>query len=117
MRAFECLGACDIAPMASVDGVYVGPLTPADAPALLDDIRAGRPVLPEKQLARRLVADPNANSRDFPRHPAAHTARAGAANPDIDPERASFGASMEGDRPGPTAAVEPPPEHHEEDDS
>lgn len=117
VRAFECLGACDIAPMASVDGVYVGPLTPADAPALLDDIRAGRPVLPEKQLARRLVADPNANSQDFPRHPAAHTARAGAANPDIDPERASFGASMEGDRPGPTAAVEPPPEHHEEDDS
>ena len=26
VRAFECLGACDIAPMASVDGVYVGPL-------------------------------------------------------------------------------------------
>lgn len=70
VRAFECLGACDIAPMASVDGVYVGPLTPADAPALLEDIRAGRPVLPEKQLARRLVADPNANSQEFPLHPA-----------------------------------------------
>ena len=26
VRAFECLGACEIAPMASVDGVYVGPL-------------------------------------------------------------------------------------------
>ncbi len=26
VRSFECLGACDIAPMASVDGVYVGPL-------------------------------------------------------------------------------------------
>jgi len=26
LRSFECLGACDIAPMASVDGVYVGPL-------------------------------------------------------------------------------------------
>ena len=25
VRAFECLGACDIAPMASVDGVYVRP--------------------------------------------------------------------------------------------
>ncbi len=24
VRAFECLGACDIAPMASVDGIYVG---------------------------------------------------------------------------------------------
>ena len=42
VRAFECLGACDIAPMASVDGVYVGPLTTADVPALLDDVRAGR---------------------------------------------------------------------------
>ena len=26
--SFECLGACDIAPMASVDGEYVGPLDP-----------------------------------------------------------------------------------------
>ncbi|HXN37256.1 MAG TPA: NAD(P)H-dependent oxidoreductase subunit E [Solirubrobacteraceae bacterium] len=70
VRAFECLGACDIAPMASVDGVYVGPLTPADVPQLLNDIRAGRPVLPDKQLARRLAADPQANSREFPLHPA-----------------------------------------------
>jgi NADH-quinone oxidoreductase subunit E len=68
VRSFECLGACDIAPMASVDGVYVGPLEPADVPRLLDDARAGRPVLPEKQLATRLVADPRANSREFPRH-------------------------------------------------
>jgi NADH-quinone oxidoreductase subunit E len=65
VRSFECLGACDIAPMASVDGVYVGPLTPEDVPQLLEDVLAGRPVLPEKQLARRPVADPNANSRDF----------------------------------------------------
>jgi NADH:ubiquinone oxidoreductase subunit E len=65
VRAFECLGACDIAPMASVDGVYVGPLSLADVPRLLEDVRAGRPVLPEKQLARRLVADPHANSQDW----------------------------------------------------
>jgi NADH-quinone oxidoreductase subunit E len=70
VRSFECLGACDIAPMASVDGVYVGPLTLADVPQLLDDVRAGRQVLPEKQLARRLVADPRANTREFPEHPA-----------------------------------------------
>lgn len=68
VRAFECLGACDIAPMASVDGVYVGPLTTDDVPRLLEDIRAGREVLPDKQLARRLVADPNANSQEFPSH-------------------------------------------------
>jgi NADH-quinone oxidoreductase subunit E len=68
VRAFECLGACDIAPMASVDGVYVGPLEPGDVPQLLEDARAGRQVLPGKQLATRLVADPNANSQEFPRH-------------------------------------------------
>jgi len=69
VRAFECLGACDIAPMASVDGVYVGPLSLSDVPQLLEDLRAGRSVLPDKQLARRLVADPRANSREFPAHP------------------------------------------------
>jgi NADH-quinone oxidoreductase subunit F len=62
VRAFECLGGCDIAPMASVDGVYVGPLTLEDVPVLLDDISAGRAVLPDKQLAKRPVADPYANS-------------------------------------------------------
>jgi NADH:ubiquinone oxidoreductase subunit E len=69
VRSFECLGACDIAPMASVDGVFVGPLTTEDIPQLLEDARAGRPILPEKQLSARLVADPNANSREFPIHP------------------------------------------------
>jgi NADH-quinone oxidoreductase subunit E len=69
VRSFECLGACDIAPMASVDGVFVGPLTPDDVPRLLEDIRAGGPVLPDKQLSTRLVADPHANSREFPAHP------------------------------------------------
>lgn len=68
VRAFECLGACDIAPMASVDGVYVGPLELSDVPQLLDDTRSGRPVLPEKQLATRLVADQQANSQEFPAH-------------------------------------------------
>jgi NADH-quinone oxidoreductase subunit E len=65
VRSFECLGACDIAPMASVDGVYVGPLTPDDAVAIVDDVHAGRPVLPDKQLARLPVADPEANTGDF----------------------------------------------------
>ncbi len=60
VRSFECLGACDIAPMASVDGVYVGPLQIADVPVLLEDVRAGRPVLAEKQLSRRACADPEA---------------------------------------------------------
>ena len=62
VRAFECLGACDIAPMASVDGVYVGPLETEDVQTLLDDIRAGRPVLAERQIARRPCADPAAQA-------------------------------------------------------
>jgi NADH-quinone oxidoreductase subunit E len=62
VRAFECLGACDIAPMASVDGAYVGPLSVEDVPRLLEDLRAGREVLPEKQLAKRACANPGAGS-------------------------------------------------------
>jgi NADH-quinone oxidoreductase subunit E len=62
VRAFECLGACDIAPMASVDGVYVGPLSLEDVPQMLDDVRAGRDVLPDKQLVRRPTADPEAGT-------------------------------------------------------
>lgn len=57
VRAFECLGACDIAPMASVDGVYVGPLAPEDCERIVAQCRAGEEVLPEKQLARRPAAD------------------------------------------------------------
>jgi NADH-quinone oxidoreductase subunit E len=57
VRSFECLGACDIAPMASVDGVYVGPLSTADVPRLLEDVRSGGDVLPDKQLVKRACAD------------------------------------------------------------
>jgi NADH-quinone oxidoreductase subunit E len=60
VRSFECLGACDIAPMASVDGVYVGPLEPDDAATIVADLAAGRPVLEDRQLARRPVADEEA---------------------------------------------------------
>ena len=56
VRAFECLGACEIAPMASVNGEYVGPLDAADCDRIVEDCRAGREVLPDKQLRRRPVA-------------------------------------------------------------
>ena len=42
VREFECLGACDMAPIASVDGRYVGPLDPSDAPEVMAAIREGR---------------------------------------------------------------------------
>ena len=60
VRTFECLGACDIAPMASIDGVYVGPLTDDDVPTLVEQVRAGADPLPDKQLIKRASADPNA---------------------------------------------------------
>jgi NADH-quinone oxidoreductase subunit E len=63
IRSFECLGACDIAPMASVDNVYVGPLDLTDVDKLLDDVRAGRDVLPDKQLAKRPTADPEVRAQ------------------------------------------------------
>jgi len=56
VRAFECLGACEIAPMASVDGTYVGPLTLDDVERIRDDVKAGADVLPDKQLAKRKAA-------------------------------------------------------------
>jgi NADH:ubiquinone oxidoreductase subunit E len=42
VRQAECMGACDMAPMASVDGRYVGPLDPSDVPEIAAAIREGR---------------------------------------------------------------------------
>jgi NADH:ubiquinone oxidoreductase subunit E len=78
VRPFECLGACDIAPMASVDGEYVGPLDTEDAGRIMDDLAAGRPVLKRKQLRYRKCADPGVEqgAEDFspPPGPRADTA-------------------------------------------
>jgi NADH-quinone oxidoreductase subunit E len=62
IRAFECLGACDMAPMASIDGRYVGPIRPDEVPGVLDAIRRGEEPLPERQLERLKSADPRAAS-------------------------------------------------------
>jgi NADH-quinone oxidoreductase subunit E len=61
LREFECLGACDIAPMASIDGAYVGPIEIGEVATVVEQIRAGQEVLPSKQLIRRKSVDPNAN--------------------------------------------------------
>jgi NADH:ubiquinone oxidoreductase subunit E len=53
LRSFECLGACDIAPMASIDGHYRGPLDDEDARAAAEHLRAGgdpEDVLPERKF-------------------------------------------------------------------
>jgi NADH-quinone oxidoreductase subunit E len=56
IKGFECLGACDLAPMASIDEVYYGPLEPGDAATALDQLRSGGDVLPDKALAKRPLA-------------------------------------------------------------
>jgi NADH-quinone oxidoreductase subunit E len=56
VRGFECLGACDIAPMASIDERYFGPLEPGDAETALEQLRSGQEVLPDKALERRGAA-------------------------------------------------------------
>jgi NADH-quinone oxidoreductase subunit E len=62
IRAFECLGACDMAPMASIDGNYVGPIQPDEVPVVLDAVRRGEEPLPDRQLKRLKSADPRAAS-------------------------------------------------------
>jgi NADH:ubiquinone oxidoreductase subunit E len=56
VSAFECLGACDVAPMASVGERYFGPLEAADAETLVGQLRAGEDPLPDKALAERGAA-------------------------------------------------------------
>jgi NADH-quinone oxidoreductase subunit E len=56
VTGFECLGACDVAPMASIDQRYYGPLEPAAAATAVAQLRDGADVLPDKELTRRPLA-------------------------------------------------------------
>ncbi|HET6829786.1 MAG TPA: NAD(P)H-dependent oxidoreductase subunit E [Solirubrobacterales bacterium] len=56
VSGFECLGACDLAPMASIDERYYGPLDDEDAIAAITALRDGREVLPGKAMAIRPLA-------------------------------------------------------------
>ena len=61
VRGFECLGACDLAPMASIVERYYGPLTEEDAKTAAEQLRSGQEVLPEKRLQdRKLAGGPEA---------------------------------------------------------
>jgi len=57
IRGFECLGACDMAPMASVNGDFVGPLDEADCKTIIDNVKAGNAALATKSLKVRPCAD------------------------------------------------------------
>jgi NADH-quinone oxidoreductase subunit E len=56
VTGFECLGACDIAPMASIDQRYYGPLEAAEAATAIEQLNAGAEVLPGKELTKRPLA-------------------------------------------------------------
>jgi NADH-quinone oxidoreductase subunit E len=56
VKGFECLGACDIAPMVSVDERYYGPLEPGEGRTLVEQLRSGAEPLPERDLGKRAVA-------------------------------------------------------------
>ena len=73
IKGFECMGGCDIAPMASIDERYYGPLSADDARTAVEQLRAGAEVLPDKALAER---------------PAAGRAGARAGGPDPRPREA-----------------------------
>ena len=64
VSGFECLGACDLAPMVSVDERYYGPLDPADAVKVVRQLRSGEAVLEEKALARRGLAGGDSVEQD-----------------------------------------------------
>jgi NADH:ubiquinone oxidoreductase subunit E len=98
VREFECLGACDMAPMASVDGRYVGPLDTSDAHELVAAAREGRAVLPGRGL----------EDSDYEVPPATDEGRSGEppSHPDVDPAGGTVkdrddlsGAPGEGDPP------------------
>jgi NADH-quinone oxidoreductase subunit E len=64
IRGFECLGACDIAPMASIDERYYGPLEESDAADAIEQLRSGEEVLPTKRLENRGAAGGKRSAAD-----------------------------------------------------
>jgi NADH:ubiquinone oxidoreductase subunit E len=60
VTGFECLGACDIAPMAAIGERYYGPLEAAEAGTAIAQLKAGEDVLPAKALAERGLAGDSA---------------------------------------------------------
>jgi NADH-quinone oxidoreductase subunit E len=85
VRGFECLGACDIAPMVSIDERYYGPLNSDDAATVIEQLRSGADPLPDHALAKRPAAggpEPPADPRIArPGRPAGEEGAAGGAAP------------------------------------
>jgi NADH-quinone oxidoreductase subunit E len=84
LREFECLGACDMAPMASFDGRFVGPLSVEDAPEVMRQVKAGETVLPGRGLEDPgyKLPDPAPQPQEELEHPKVEPA--GGAWPEAD---------------------------------
>jgi NADH-quinone oxidoreductase subunit E len=106
MREFECLGACDMAPMASFDGRYVGPMSVDDAPEVIRQLKNGETVLPGRGLedAGFRLPDPAPQPEGEPEPPKFEPA--GGAWPetaDVDPPPAEGPAPHRPSPPEPLA--------------
>ncbi|MCB0829058.1 MAG: NAD(P)H-dependent oxidoreductase subunit E [Solirubrobacterales bacterium] len=53
VSGFECMGSCDLAPMASIDERYFGPLDEGDAETVIEQLRRGEDPVPAKALSER----------------------------------------------------------------
>jgi NADH-quinone oxidoreductase subunit E len=106
LREFECLGACDMAPMASFDGRYVGPMSVEDAPEVVRQLKAGETVLPGRGLGDDAFSlpTPAPQTEGEPEHPTFDPA--GGAWPetaDVDPPPAEGPPPHRPDPPEPLA--------------
>jgi NADH:ubiquinone oxidoreductase subunit E len=78
VREFECLGACEMAPMASIDGRYVGPIDKSEAAELVLALKEGREAFPGRGLGDegfelRTLPDRGPDGSDPDVHPAGGT--------------------------------------------
>ena len=111
VRHFECLGACDIAPMASVDGVYVGPIALDEVDRCSTRSRDGGRRCPTSSCApphastdpRRQHAasspQPDARARRCRRARRATAARCPAGEGPVAPIEQAPGGPAQSDRP------------------
>jgi NADH:ubiquinone oxidoreductase subunit E len=78
LSGFECLGACDLAPMASIDDRYYGPLDRISTLTAIEQLLLDEEVLPDKALQKRkLRGGPDGEPDDRV---------AGKTGPNSDPE-------------------------------
>ena len=103
MREFECLGACDMAPMASVDGRYVGPLSTDDASEFVAPGEGRRDGAARPRAGGPRVLDPGSGAAAgrAAEHPSVHAAGGEWPDDELDVPPA------EGPPPHPKPIIEP----------